>query len=294
MDASIPVTPHLLRERGLPTPETDSKDARGRVLVVAGCLEVPGAILLCAEAALRVGAGKVRIATCRDLAVPVGLALPEARVLALPQTPTGSVAAEAAGTIVEQLRGCDAALLGPGMMDDADTRDLVRAVLADRPTAALVLDAGAMAALGDDSGPVRRLERPAVITPHAGEMARLLEAERAAIEADPFAAAREAAGRFGTVTVMKGARTHIVAPDGTVYLHAAGHPGLATAGSGDTLAGLIAGLLARGVEPCDAALWGVYLHGAAGRRLALGCGGLGFLARAIPAAVPPIIAEILA
>lgn len=294
MGASVPVTPHLLRERGLPMPEADSKDARGRVLVLAGCLEVPGAILLCAEAALRAGAGKVRIAACRDLAVPIGLALPEARVLALPQTPGGCVAAEAAGTVIEQLRGCDAALLGPGMMDEADTRDLVRAALADPPAAALVLDAGAMAALAADPGLVRRLERPAVITPHAGEMARLLDAERAAIEADPLAAAREAAERFRTVTVMKGARTHIVAPDGTAYLHDSGHPGLATAGSGDTLAGLIAGLLARGAEPCDAALWGVYLHGAAGRRLALGCGGLGFLAREIPAAVPPIVAEILA
>ncbi len=292
MDACIPVTPHLLRERGLPPPEADSKDARGRVLVVAGCLEVPGAILLSAEAALRAGAGKVRIATCRDLAVPVGLAMPEARVLALPQSPDGRVSAEAAGVVIEQARACDAALIGPGMMDDGETSGLVRALLADPPAGALVLDAGAMAALAGDPARTHRLERPAVITPHAGEMARLLGVERSAIEADPLAAAREAAARFRTVTVMKGAQTHIVVPDGDAYLHVAGHAGLATAGSGDVLAGLIAGLLARGTGPGEAALWGVYLHGAAGRRL--GLGGVGFLAREIPAVVPPIIAEILA
>ena len=285
---------HLLRERGLPPPEGDSEDGRGRVLVVAGCLEVPGAILLGAEAALRAGAGKVRIATCRDLAVPVGLAMPEARVLTLPQSPDGRVSAEGAGVVIEQARACDAALIGPGMMDDGETSGLVRALLADPPAAALVLDAGAMAALAEDPARTHRLERPAVITPHAGEMARLLGVERSAIEADPLAAAREAAARFRAVTVMKGARTHIVVPDGDAYLHVADHAGLATAGSGDVLAGLIAGLLARGTGPGEAALWGVYLHGAAGRRLALGLGGVGFLAREIPAVVPPIIAEILA
>ncbi|AWN38272.1 NAD(P)H-hydrate dehydratase [Methylobacterium radiodurans] len=294
MDASIPVNPELLRAVGLPEPGGDSKDARGRVLVAAGCLEVPGAILLCAEAALRVGAGKVRIATCRDLALPVGLALPEARVLALPQTPEGRIAPEAAGLVAGQARGCDAFLVGPGMMDDADTSGLVRALLADPPGAALVLDAGAMAALAEDPDLVRCLEPHAVITPHAGEMARLLGRERDAIETDPLGAAREAASRFRTVTVMKGARTHVVLPDGTAYRHEAGHPGLATAGSGDVLAGLIAGLLARGAEPRDAALWGVWLHGAAGRRCARDCGGIGFLARELSPAVPSILAGVLA
>lgn len=293
MSAIIPVTSHLLRQMPPPLPEAGSKDARGRALVVAGCTGVPGAIILSATAALRAGAGKVQAGVCRDLAVAIGIAVPEVLVVPLPQTEDGCIAARAGDDLAERASRCDTVLIGPGMMSDAESGGLARALCRRAPKAAYVLDAGALAALAEPE-PIRTLRHPAVITPHAGEMARLLDCARDQVEADPLAAARAAAARFGTVTVMKGGSTHIVAPDGRTFLYETGHVGLATAGSGDTLAGLIAGFRARGADPVEAALWGVYVHGEAGRRLAHRYGGLGFLAREILEAAPSVAGEVLA
>lgn len=294
MDTLTPVTAHLLRDMALPEPDSDSKDGRGRVLIVAGCIGLPGAVLLAANTAMRAGAGKLQLAVCRDLAIPIGIAVPEALVIGLPQSEGGSISRTAAETLASPAERCDALLAGPGMAEDAESEHLVAALIRAVGDGAVVLDAGALAALRSDPALTRHLPRPAVITPHAGEMAKLLDRERAAIEAEPLAAARAATERFGTVTVMKGARTHIVAPDGQAWCYAAGHVGLATSGSGDTLAGLIAGLLARGTAPAAAALWGVYAHGEAGRRLARRHGGIGFLAREIPGEIPAILADVLA
>ncbi|GAB6841048.1 NAD(P)H-hydrate dehydratase [Methylorubrum rhodinum] len=292
-DSAEPITERLLRGMPPPPPSSDSKDGRGRVLVLGGCRELPGAIRLAAEAAMRVGAGKLQIAVCRDLAVPLGLLVPEAMVVGLQQTEAGGISRTNADEVVKRAERCDAVLLGPGMSEDADTTAIVAAVLRASSTISLVLDAGALCVLSDEPGLTKRLATPAVITPHAGEMAGLLGRERETIEADPLAAAREATERFGTLTVMKGGATYIVAPNGDAWCYEGGHVGLATSGSGDTLAGLIVGLLARGADPARAAVWGVYCHGEAGRRLARRHGGIGFLAREIPTEIPSILAEIL-
>lgn len=289
-----PVTEHLLRGMAPPEPGGDSKDGRGRVLIVAGCTELPGAVLLAAHAALRAGAGKLQLAVCRDLAVPIGIAVPEALVVGLPQTGAGGISRTCADGLVTRAKASDAVLAGPGMAEEADTDVLVTALVRGAGDAAIVLDAGALVALRTTPDLTRPLARPAIITPHAGEMAQLLGMDRGAIEADPLAAARQASERFGTVTVMKGGQTHIVAADGRAWCYEAGHVGLATSGSGDTLAGLIVGLLARGATPEIAALWGVYAHGEAGRRLGRRYGGIGYLAREIPHEVPSILAEVLA
>lgn len=131
-----------------------------------------------------------------------------------------------------------------------------------------------------------------MITPHAGEMAQLLEKSREEIEADPLAAAHAAAELLGAVVVMKGAQSWIVGPDGTAWLYEGGGVGLATSGSGDVLAGLVAGLLARGADAMRAALWGVHLHGEAGRRLAERDRPLGFLARDLAGEVPAMLRDI--
>ncbi|MGU3537939.1 NAD(P)H-hydrate dehydratase [Methylobacterium sp. A54F] len=294
MDSSAaPITPHLLRRMPIPAPQADSKDARGRVLVTAGCVEVPGPALLSATAAMRVGAGKVQIAACRDLAIPLGLAMPEARVFGLPQASDGGISESCAGDLAGRAERCDAALIGPGMFASAATRRIAATLLRLASGTGFVLDAGALSALPPAPDLTRSLEVPAVITPHAGEMAQLLGQERTAIEVDPLEAARAATERFGTVTLMKGAGTYVVAPGGAAWLYDAGHVGLATAGSGDVLAGLIAGLMARGTGPIEAALWGVYLHGEAGRRLARRYGGPGFLSREISGEVPGLLAEAL-
>ena len=293
MGAIEPVTEHLLRGMPPPAPNGDSKDGRGRVLVVAGCMQLPGAVLLAANAAMRVGAGKLQIAVCQDLAVPIGVAVPEALVVGLPQTAEGGISRACSEDLAARAGRSDAVVIGPGMVEDADSEHLVTMLARGAGDAALVLDAGALSALRVNPGLTQGLRKPAVITPHAGEMAKLLDQKREAIEADPLAAAREASRRFGTVTVMKGGRTQVVAPDGRAWCYEVGHVGLATSGSGDTLAGLVVGLVARGMVPEAAALWSVYVHGEAGRRHARRYGGIGFLAREIPPEVPFILAEIM-
>ena len=131
-----------------------------------------------------------------------------------------------------------------------------------------------------------------MLTPHAGEMATLLDVTREEVQADPLGAARRAAGALGVVVAMKGGGTFVVSPQGAAWWCDQGNVGLATSGSGDTLAGVIAGLLARGATPVDATIWGVFLHGEAGDRLARKRGPVGYLARELPAEIPSIMAEL--
>ena len=158
----------------------------------------------------------------------------------------------------------DAVLIGPGMTEGESMAALTSALCAHGGSASFALDAAALCDLRPHAEAVRSLQGRVVITPHAGEMAQLLGRSREEIEADPVAVAEEAAALLDAVVVMKGARSHIVTPDGRIWLFKGGGVGLATSGSGDVLAGLIAGLLARGADPAQAALWGVYLHGEAG------------------------------
>lgn len=156
----------------------------------------------------------------------------------------------------------------------------------------MLLDAAAMMRLRELREPLARHAGRVVLTPHPGEMAGILDVTREEVEADPARIARRVADEFGIVVVLKGACTFIAAPGETVWSCDSGHPGLGTAGSGDTLAGIVTGLLARGARPLDAALWGVYLHGEAGHRLARSRGPIGYLAREIPGEVPAILGEL--
>lgn len=297
MSGATEITEELLRSMPLPRHgDGDDKDARGRVLVIAGSAEVPGGALLAAVAALRAGAGKLQVATVRSVATAMALALPEARVTGLEETSAGEIAVGEAERLAARGAGADAVLLGPGMMDADCAGRLAAAILgrcADAP-ASFVLDAAAMQALPDCRAAVRGgpLAGRVVVTPHAGEMARLLGASREAVQADRLGAAREAAAAFGVVVAMKGSGTFVVTPDGRAWCLARGNVGLATSGSGDTLAGIITGLLARGATPVEATAWGVYLHAEAGARLARSHGPVGFLARELLAEIPRIMAEM--
>ncbi|AWU94412.1 NAD(P)H-hydrate dehydratase [Azospirillum ramasamyi] len=297
----IPVTAELLRSMPLPQPDDDGdKETRGRVLVVAGSVPVPGGALLAGIGALRAGAGKLQIATAASIAPHLGLALPEALVAGLPETAEGGIAAESAEALAQRASRCDTVLIGPGMMDEAAVAELTADLLmrlepVDGPAGGgprFVLDAGALAGLGRDPGPVRRHAGHVVITPHAGEMAALLGCSREQVEADPLAAARQVAVQLKAVVVLKGSCTRIVMPEGRAWAYRGGTVGLATSGSGDTLAGIVAGLLARGASPEQAAIWGVYLHGEAGNRLSRRIGPLGFLARELLAEIPAAMAAL--
>jgi len=286
------------RLRAMPLPrhaEGDDKEGRGAVLVVGGSAEVPGAVLLAGVAALRAGAGKLQLATVRSAASGLALAVPEARVTALAETERGEIAPDAARALCGRLPRCGAVLVGPGMLDGAGAGHLVAALLghAAEHGTPFVLDAAALHGLWESSGPLRAggLAGRVAITPHAGEMATLLGVPREEVLRDRLAAAREAATALGVVVAMKGGGTFVVAPDGREWHCGRGNVGLATSGSGDTLAGVIAGLVARGAEVAEATAWGVFLHAEAGDRLARRTGPVGFLARELLAEIPCILAE---
>lgn len=292
MTGPVRVTADLLRGMALPQPGEGGKDERGRVFIVAGSVEIAGAALLAGTSAFRAGAGRVQIATVASCAPQLGFALPEARVLGVPETVAGGMAREGAGKLLAYVKRCDAILIGPGMIGEEDSQALAEALLCETDTAGIVLDAAALPNPETQAEALKRYRGRLVITPHAGEMAHLLGREKAAIEADPLGAARDAAALLGAVVIMKGASTHIVSPQGRAWLFDGGHVGLAVSGSGDTLAGFLVALLARGASPIQAALWAVYLHGQAGCRLARNCGPLGFLAREIPGEAPRLLAEL--
>lgn len=286
------LTADHLKRFPLPVPHEGSKDERGSALVLGGSISVPGAALLAGVAALRAGAGKLKIATVETAASGMGLAVPEAMVVGLPETPEGGVDAERASErLLKVTKGCDALLVGSGMVEDGPVTALAVRLLEALPDASFILDAAAVCGLAPHAGDVRRHGGRVVITPHAGEMAQLLDRSREAVEADPLDAALGAANLLGTVVVMKGAKTWIVEPQGARWLYEGGGVGLATSGSGDALAGIVVGLLARGVKPMTAALWGVFLHGEAGKRLAASVGPVGFLARELSGEVPRLMRE---
>ena len=282
----------LLRAWPLPKPEQGDKNARGAVFVVAGAPQMPGAAILTATAALRAGAGKLQIGTCRSVAISVGAVVLESLVVALDETPSGAISPGCAAAIVEHANRADALVIGPGLVDEHASAALLHGVVRTLETPA-VIDAAALACFADRADAVAHLGGRVVLTPHAGEMASMLGRERDAIEADPAACAREAAQRYHAVVVLKGAATYIATPDGAEYRNTHGDVGLATSGSGDTLAGVIGGILARGATPVQAAVWGVYLHAKAGERLAERVG-MGFLARELLAEIPPLMRNLSA
>jgi hydroxyethylthiazole kinase-like uncharacterized protein yjeF len=273
-----------LRGWPLPQPEQDGdKEERGRTLVIAGSPELPGAALLAGTAALRAGAGKLMIATTRSAAPFVALAVPEARVIGLPETLEGGLEQEGT-SLLEHLKA-DAVLVGPGMQDEPATCRFVRSLLSQLQGAPLILDALAMEVVGEQ----RRFDGHVLLTPHAGEMAKLANISKEAVLADPAGTALGAASTWNAVVALKGATTWIAAPSGRLWRHDGGNIGLATSGSGDALAGVIAGLAARGATLEQAAAWGVALHAQAGVLLAGRVGPLGYLARELAAEVPGLM-----
>ncbi|WP_269714488.1 NAD(P)H-hydrate dehydratase [Caulobacter sp. NIBR2454] len=284
------ITADLLRQWPLPQPGDGGKEERGQVLVVGGHAEIPGAVVLAATAALRAGAGKLQVATVEQIAAHLSLSVPEARAFALKASNDGAITAKSVKALVQHVARCKAVLVGPGTMDEGEA--IALELLAAESDAAFVLDAGALPAAESGREFLAALDGRVVLTPHAGEMSQLTGRPKEEIEADPLGAAQRAAKRYGAVAVMKGAATHIAAPDGQTWRYPGGGVGLGASGSGDVLGGLIAGLLARGAGPAQAAAFGVYLHGEAGKVLARKIGPLGFLAREISAEVPGLMGEL--
>ncbi|MBV8594572.1 MAG: NAD(P)H-hydrate dehydratase [Caulobacteraceae bacterium] len=280
-----------LRETPLPAIEHGGdKNSHGRVLVVGGPPTVPGAAMMAGLAALRAGAGKLQFAVPETYAAALALAVPEALVAPVGVDGSGAVSAQAVPALRSYLEGADAVVVGPGTLDPVGAGALAAALLGLAPKAAFVVDAAALSGLRGIPDAARLLGGRAVLTPHHGEMAAMAGVEIAAVEADPLRVARTAARRLNAVVALKSAVTHVAAPDDRVWRNSAGASGLGVCGSGDVLAGIVGGLMARGATPFDAAAWAVFLHAEAGRRLASDIGPVGFLAREILGEIPRVLA----
>jgi hydroxyethylthiazole kinase-like uncharacterized protein yjeF len=268
------------------------KNSRGRVLVIGGSCKVPGAIRLTGEAALRAGAGKLQMATVAAATVALGVIVPEAGVIGLPAADDGEIAPDAAASLSSSCGSADVIVLGPGMGDDEAAGQLLDAILHDAgEETVFVLDAAAITAMASREATLAPFRGRIVITPHHGEMASLTGKSPAEIAEDPEAIARDIADRFGAVVVLKHSSTVIVAPGEDALLYGGGGIGMATAGSGDVLAGAVAGIASRGARPFVAAGWGVWLHGQGGRRAATVSGPIGFLARELPEEFPRLLPQ---
>ena len=268
--------------------EGTTKNSRGHVIVAGGARTVPGAPRLTAEAALRAGAGKVQVATIASAVIALGVLLPEAGMLPLAEDDAGEIDVRDDDALTKALGRCDAVVIGPGMGSTEAARVLVGTIAAAASEPALILDAAAIAAAGlADAGRSGAL----LLTPNHDEMARLLDRSPDGIAAEPEAAARAASDRFKAVVVLKGRDTFIAVPGERTLHYSGGGVGLATGGSGDVLAGALAGLLSRGASPLVAAGWAVWLHGQAARRLAAEPGPVGFLARELPDQFPRLLPQ---
>lgn len=270
-----------------PRPEAGHKGTFGHLLVVAGSVGKTGAAVMAAESGLRGGAGLVTLA-CPQQVQPV-LASQLIEVMTCPLLDVGGeLSLQALDDLLGLASGKQALALGPGLGGGEEVGGLIRRLVQDCPLP-MVLDADALTAL---SGHLDVLQRRAgmatVLTPHPGEMARLLGVEIAAVQADRLNVARAFAQNHGVVLVLKGARTVTAFPDGRVRINASGHPGMASGGTGDVLTGLIGSLLTQGLSAEAAATLGVFLHGAAADRLYDEFGDAGLLAtdlmRELPAA----------
>lgn len=276
----------------LPQPSPDAhKGQRGSVLLVAGSRLYAGSAVLAAAGAMRMGAGYVFAAVPASVAPVMQAALPHVIAVAMQETAEGTLAASSVDRIVRLAAEVDAVVLGPGLTTHAEAVDVIRRLVDVMPTP-LVLDADGLNALAEP-GPGAILSRsgPTVITPHPGELARMLGISTAEVQDDRRAAAARIAG-CQLACVLKGART-IVSAEGRSVVTLAGNPGMATAGSGDVLAGMIGTLLAQGLTPLEAGALGAYVHGRAGDLASAELTEVCLTAKDLPSYIPAAVKEIL-
>jgi hydroxyethylthiazole kinase-like uncharacterized protein yjeF len=276
-----------------PRPRSAHKGTYGHLLLIAGSLGKTGAAALAARAAMRCGAGLVTAATAASQQPVLATLVIEAMTAALSETGAHSVAFKAIDVIIELAASRDAAAIGPGLGLDADTQALARELVRtlERP---LVVDADALTALAGhlellDAAPAARC-----LTPHPGEMARLLGTTVADVERDRVGVARRLAVQHRAYVVLKGGGSVIATPLGEVYISPTGNAGMASGGTGDVLTGMVGALLARGLPPAAAVQAAVYVHGRAGDLAAARLGQEALIASDVIAALPEALRELVA
>lgn len=276
-------------------PGNANKGTFGRVLVCAGSLNYIGAAHLACEGAMRVGAGLVTLAVARSLQPVLASKLTEVTYAPLPEATPGYIGGGAAKAVHERLADCDVLLMGCGLSQHPEVLTFISATLLDMPPSLsphIVLDADALNALSHTPQWWRLFDKRAILTPHPGEMARLGKTSVEKINQDRLAVSRQAARRWNKTIVLKGAHTVVSSPEGGVRVSGVANPGLASAGTGDVLAGAIAGLLAQGMNHFDAATCGVYLHGLAGDIVRREMGDAGMVASDLLPALPVAIKRV--
>jgi NAD(P)H-hydrate epimerase len=268
------------------------KGASGHLLVLAGSVGKTGAAAMTSESALRIGAGLVTLGIPQSLNAILENRLLEVMTHPLPERPPGQLAQEAGSKIKKLLKDKRCLAIGPGLGTGAETSALVRDVIAgsDLP---VIIDADGLNNLVGRLDILKERQAPTLITPHPGEMARLMSVPVSSIQRDRVSAARSLATEYGIHVVLKGAKTVIAHPDENVFINPSGNSGMASGGMGDVLTGLIAGLITQGYEVGYAAHAGVFLHGSAADHLANQKGPIGYLASEVMDQIPAALRHLL-
>lgn len=273
-----------------PRPPTAHKGDAGRIFLLAGSVGLSGAAALCTMGALRVGAGLVTLGIPKSLHDPMVEKLTEAMFKVLPETKGGSLTLHGLAEIASTIEKMDAVGIGPGLSQHPQTKELVRQLL-PKVRKPLVLDADGLNALADDVGLLKKLPLPVIVTPHPGEMGRLIRLSADDVQRDRERIAKEFAKKYNVIVVLKGHATIVASFDGAAYVNDTGNPGMASGGCGDVLTGMIAGLLGQKLPLFDAARLGVYLHGLAGDLAAAERGQIGLLASDLADRIPQAIRQ---
>lgn len=274
-----------------PRPLDAHKRSVGTVLLVAGSRGMAGAAALATRAALRAGAGLAALATVASVAAAQDLGVLEATTLGLPETPEGTLAADSVEAVLARAGGVSAVAVGPGLTTNPETVEVVRAV-AGRTNRPLVLDADGLNAIAGDTAILAARKAPTVVTPHPGELSRLLQTSTDAIQADRLGSATKAARLLNATVVLKGYRSIVASPEGELAVVTTGGPALATGGTGDVLTGVTVAFLAAGLAPFEAAWAAAWVHGRAGDHLAERIGVRGTLAGDLPDAVAGVLHDL--
>jgi len=287
------ITGQWVRETLPQRPLNAHKGSFGKVLVIAGSVNYIGAAYLACMGAARVGAGLVTLATASSLQPILASKLTETTYIPLPEAMTGVIGSQAISTLQLEISNYDVLLLGCGLGQHPETVEFVKSLLTDSSqlsaVSCLILDADAVNTLAQMPQWWRKLRQDAILTPHPGEMARLLGISAKEVQGSRLSIAQRSAKKWKKTVVLKGANTIVAAPNGEAKVNNAANPALASAGTGDVLAGAIAGLAAQGLSLFHAAACGVYLHSRAGDIVVEELGDAGVIATDLLPVLPRVI-----
>src|SRR3989338_2340985 len=257
----------------------------GHVFILAGSRGLTGAAALCSNAALRSGAGLVTLGIPASLNSIMSRKLTEVMTISLAETKEGTLSLKAEGDILKKIKTSDVVVLGPGLSQYPETQKLINRLILKigKP---MVMDADALNAISKNTGALKKIKSRFAVTPHPGEMSRLINKSMEYVKNNRLIVAKKFSHDYNAVVVLKGAGTVVAAPDGKYYINTTGNPGMATAGSGDVLTGIIAGLLGQRLNMFNAARLGVYIHGLAGDLAAEDKGEIGLIAGDILEKIP--------